>query len=109
DAATAGRAWGRTLIGPREGRDPAAATDDLVRLMDRLGFAPAQPHAGGPVELHRCPFGEVAERHSGVVCGVHLGLMQGALEALGAPLEATRMEPFVTPDLCLAHLTPTSD
>jgi predicted ArsR family transcriptional regulator len=109
DATAAGRAWGRTLIDPQEPADPAAATDQLVRLMDRLGFAPAQPEPGRPVELHRCPFGEVAERHTGVVCGVHLGLMQGALEALGAPLEATRMEPFVTPDLCLAHLTPTSD
>lgn len=108
EAAAAGRAWGRTLVGPREGTDPAAATADLVRLMDRLGFAPAQPDADGPVELHRCPFGEVAEQHSGVVCGVHLGLMQGALEALGAPLEATRLEPFVAPGLCLAHLTPPS-
>ena len=106
DAAAAGRAWGRTLVGPRETSDPATATDDLVRLMDRLGFAPAQPAPGGTVELHRCPFGAVAARHSGVVCGVHLGLMQGALEALGAPLAATRLEPFVTPDLCLAHLRP---
>ena len=109
EAAAAGHAWGRTLVGPRETTDPAVAADDLVRLMDRLGFAPAQPEPGGPVELHRCPFGEVAERHSGVVCGVHLGLMQGALEALGAPFEATRLEPFVAPHLCLAHLTPATD
>ena len=44
-----------------------------------------------------------------MICGVHLGLMRGALEALGAPLEATRLEPFVAPHLCLAHLTPTTD
>ena len=61
DAAAAGHAWGRTLVGPRGATDPAAAAEELVRLMDRLGFAPAQPAAGGPVELHRCPFGEVAE------------------------------------------------
>lgn len=109
DAAAAGRAWGRTLTDRQDLPDPVAATDHLVRLMDRLGFAPAQPEAGGPVELHRCPFREVAERHSRVVCGIHLGLMQGALERVGAPLEATRLEPFVTPDLCLAHLAPLPD
>ena len=107
DAARAGRAWGRTLTGRRDVPDPAAATDHLVRLMDRLGFAPTA--AGGSIELHRCPFRQVAEEHSAVVCGVHLGLMQGALETLGAPLRADRLEPFATPDLCLAHLTPLTD
>jgi predicted ArsR family transcriptional regulator len=106
DAAAAGRAWGRTLMPDEESPDPAEATGRLVGLMDRLGFAPTQPVPGGPVELRRCPFRDVAEAHSRVVCGVHLGLMQGALQRLGAPLEATRLEPFVAPDLCLAHLTP---
>jgi predicted ArsR family transcriptional regulator len=106
DAAAAGRAWGRTLTGGRA-TDQATANADLLRLMDRLGFAPTQPAPGAPVELHRCPFRAVAEQHSRVVCGIHLGLMQGALESLGAPLQATRLEPFVAPDLCLAHLAPT--
>jgi hypothetical protein len=30
--------------------------------------------------------------------------MRGALAALDAPLEATGLEPFVTPQLCVAHL-----
>jgi predicted ArsR family transcriptional regulator len=108
DAAAAGRAWGRTLTGADRAPDADAAAGRLVQLMDRLGFAPARPEPEGPVELHRCPFRAVAEEHSRVVCGVHLGLMQGALESLGAPLEASRLEPFVAPDLCLAHLTTTS-
>ena len=29
--------------------------------------------------------------------------MQGALDALGAEITVTRLEPFVEPDLCLAH------
>ena len=107
DAARAGRAWGRTLTERRDVLDPAAATDHLVRLMDRLGFAPSA--SAGSIELHRCPFRQVAEEHSAVVCGVHLGLMQGALETLDAPLRADRLEPFRTPDLCVAHLTPVPD
>lgn len=108
DAARAGRAWGRTLTERRDRTDRAAAAGHLVRLMDRLGFAPSTG-LGDLIELHRCPFRQVAEEHSAVVCGVHLGLMQGALENLGAPLRATRLAPFVTPDLCLAHLTPIPD
>jgi hypothetical protein len=30
--------------------------------------------------------------------------LKGALAEMGAPLEATRLEPFVEPTLCVAHL-----
>jgi hypothetical protein len=30
--------------------------------------------------------------------------MRGALETLQAPIEATTLEPFVRPDLCIARL-----
>jgi len=40
------------------------------------------------------------------VCPLHLGLIQGVLETLDAPVEASALEPFVRPDLCLAHLRP---
>jgi hypothetical protein len=39
-------------------------------------------------------------------CPLHLGLMQGALAGLGAPLTASGLEPFAEPDSCLARLTP---
>jgi predicted ArsR family transcriptional regulator len=110
EAAGVGRAWARSLAGTAPAAqvppDPDAATEHLVRLMDGLGFAPSATGAGGPIELHRCPFRQVAEQHSRVVCGVHLGLMQGALDEISAPLRATRLEPFVRPGLCLAHLAP---
>jgi hypothetical protein len=32
--------------------------------------------------------------------------MRGALSELGASSTATRLEPFVRPDLCVAHLAP---
>jgi predicted ArsR family transcriptional regulator len=110
EAAGVGRAWARSLAGTagpaQVPADPEAATEHLVRLMDGLGFAPSATGAGGPIELHRCPFRQVAEQHSRVVCGVHLGLIQGVLDEISAPLRATRLEPFVRPGLCLAHLAP---
>lgn len=58
------------------------------------------------IALHRCPFLQVAEKHAQVVCGVHLGLMQGAFAELDAPVQITRLDPFVAAGLCLARLAP---
>jgi predicted ArsR family transcriptional regulator len=83
------------------------AMDRLLRLLDEAGFAPEPGQsADGPIRLRRCPFGALARERRDVVCGVHLGLMRGALRQMGAPLDAVALEPFVQPDLCLAHLAP---
>jgi hypothetical protein len=39
-----------------------------------------------------------------VVCGAHLGIIQGALADLGGIVSATRLLPFVTPGLCVTTL-----
>ncbi|MCK0177228.1 metalloregulator ArsR/SmtB family transcription factor [Mycolicibacterium sp. F2034L] len=111
DAATkardAGRAWAdravRSMPPPSTDAQPV---DRLVDLLDGLGFAPQRRPADGQVRigLRHCPFLEVATERSSVVCPVHLGLMQGALDAWDAPLTVDRLDPFVEPDLCLAHL-----
>jgi predicted ArsR family transcriptional regulator len=125
-AAEAGRRWGRTVVasdGPAHGSvDAAHGVERIVALLDEVGFAPRVSASSptGPtfqsgdgaqvratvIELHRCPFRDVALEHADVVCGVHLGLMQGALEQMGAPAASIRLEPFVRPGLCLAHVSP---
>jgi predicted ArsR family transcriptional regulator len=106
-----GKAWGRHLIeraAPSERMDTAEAVARLDRMLDAVGFQP-ESHAtesGVEVRLQRCPFREVAEKHTDVVCAIHLGLMQGALEELDAPVAATSLQPFVTPHLCIARLQP---
>jgi hypothetical protein len=35
--------------------------------------------------------------------------MQGALETWAAPVSVDRLDAFVEPDLCLAHITPVGD
>jgi predicted ArsR family transcriptional regulator len=105
-ATEAGERWGRALIGPAETvTDEDAAVGRLVGLLGDAGFEPEGPDLpGGPIRLRRCPFEPLARDHRGVVCGVHLGLMRGALRQMGAPLDAVALEPYVQPDLCLAHL-----
>jgi len=111
-AMAAGRAWGRGLDSRLESLPAGAAgtegaIDKLVAALDELGFAPERRTSNGEqrVGLRHCPFLELAETHASVVCPIHLGLMQGALEAWGAPVTVDRLEAFVEPDLCLAHVT----
>ncbi|HEU4677020.1 MAG TPA: helix-turn-helix domain-containing protein [Motilibacteraceae bacterium] len=109
-ARDAGRAWGRHLVeraAPSERIDADEALARLNRLLDAIGFAPETcPGQDGETEvrLHHCPFEEIARDHTDVVCAIHLGLMQGALDELGAPVRATALEPFVTPTRCVARL-----
>jgi predicted ArsR family transcriptional regulator len=100
----AGERWGRAAAATERTLDEGDARARLVRLLDENGFAPEPPIPGEPIRLRRCPFGQLARDRGDVVCGVHLGLIRGALQELGAPLDAVRLEPFVAPDLCLAHL-----
>jgi predicted ArsR family transcriptional regulator len=109
-AQSAGREWGRYLAarpGPFERVDAASATRHLVDALDELGFAPEARTTGGKrqILLHHCPFREVASKHEDVVCAIHLGLMQGMLAELDAPVDAGQLDPFVEPDLCVARLT----
>lgn len=108
-ALAAGRAWGRRLDFRSATSGAAGAEesiDHLEVLLDELGFAPERRETDGQrqIGLRHCPFLEVAEARTSVVCPVHLGLMQGALENWGAPVAVDRLDAFAEPDLCLAHL-----
>lgn len=106
-ALAAGRAWGQRLeSAPGDAASSETAVGHLVDLLDRLGFAPERRRLDGEqqIGLRHCPFLELAESRTSIVCPVHLGLMQGALHTWGAPVAVERLEAFVEPDLCVAHL-----
>jgi predicted ArsR family transcriptional regulator len=109
-ALAAGRAWGRRLEPPApHGKKMAAkrSIDHLIGVLDEFGFEPEHRKSGGEqqIGLRHCPFLELAETRTDVVCPIHLGLMQGVLESSAAPVAVDRLDAFVEPDLCLAHLT----
>jgi predicted ArsR family transcriptional regulator len=115
DAVEAGRDWAGSVRrrqsgreGPEEATVPPVAEDvaitEVVRMLGDIGFAPELSANGRSIYLHRCPFRALAESHSDVVCGAHLGMIQGALVELGAPVNAIRLLSFVEPDLCIATL-----
>ena len=108
-AEEAGWAWGRYLSGPpqpfaRLGSEQAIKR--MVGLFAELGFQPEAAGEGSErrILLHRCPFREAATANPEVVCALHLGLLRGARNELGAPVEATHLDPMVEPSLCIAYL-----
>jgi len=104
-----GAAWGRHLVeSPPPFAEPSEdeAVTRLVSLLAEIGFQPELEQVGRSrrILMQPCPFLELARRHEEVVCPIHLGLMRGALSELGAQTTATKLEPFVRPELCVAHL-----
>jgi len=110
-ATEAGREWGAYLTEqppPYQRLTAGEAVERLVGILEDLGFAPQAVAEGEQyrLRLHECPFREIAQHQQDVVCALHLGLMQGALATMRAPLTADRLEPFAGPSLCIAHLAP---
>lgn len=110
-AKRAGWAWGHQLIDAapaRSGHDDDEAVDQLIGILDGVGFAPERRIDGGQelIGLRQCPFLDLVGTHADVICPVHLGIMQGVLGSLGATVTVERLDPFVEPDLCLARLGP---
>ena len=100
DAEAAGETWGAQVVPPAE--TPEERARAVVRLLADEGFRPQL--AGDELRMRRCPFHELALTHGHVVCGLHLGLVRGALAASGSGLEVTSLAPFVEPSLCVARL-----
>lgn len=87
DARAAGVEWGHELAA-----EAAVDTDDphraVLDILARLGFGPDTTDPGATengVALRHCPLLDAARRYPGVVCQVHLGIVEGLLERFGAP------------------------
>jgi predicted ArsR family transcriptional regulator len=107
DAIAAGTEWGHELArdhGRPDGAGPVAARREVLALLEDIGFAPEYVGAGSAVRLTRCPLLEAAHRYPDVVCGVHLGIVRGALEEYDVDAAGTDLVPFAEPGACRLHL-----
>jgi predicted ArsR family transcriptional regulator len=107
EAIEAGRRWGWDLVdrkGAVENPSPEAGRRWTVELLDELGYEPEPDADDHEVVLHRCPLLQAAHRFPDVVCTVHLGLVQAALEGNGSPSEGTALTPFSAPGECRLRL-----
>ncbi|HET8594728.1 MAG TPA: helix-turn-helix domain-containing protein [Intrasporangium sp.] len=98
-----GRGWGEALLSGRAPKaDPEDAEREVVSLLGDLGFDPD----GTPdcLRLRQCPMLAVARERPDVVCSVHHGLVEGALEAAGGDANAVRLEAFAEIGSCRLRL-----
>lgn len=80
----AGRHAGETLAHrPRVG---GTCTEKTLAMLEDLGFDPASVFDDGhtTVAFGHCPFAELAEAQPQVVCALHLGLLEGFVDEIGA-------------------------
>lgn len=107
EASAAGRRWGADLVdrvGALEHPSPEAARRWTVALMDDLGYGPEADAEAREVVLRRCPLLQAAHRFPDVVCAVHLGMVQTALERNGADPAEAQLTPFSAPGECRLRL-----
>lgn len=100
-AAVAAR-FGEELASPGQ-TESAGAKDSLTmaaRRLDELGFEPQ--FADGRVTLANCPFHNLAQNHTALVCGMNLSLITGLLA--GSEGIQARLDPV--PGRCCVTLEP---
>ncbi|NUT92005.1 MAG: transcriptional regulator, partial [Saccharothrix sp.] len=96
---SAATATAATVTGDSAAGDTALR--DTVSALEDLGFEPrAEDDA---VVLGNCPFHALAQRHTELVCGANLCLLEGLLDGLAAPFTA-RLAP--SPGHCCVRLEP---
>lgn len=118
-----GREWAREhmerLSARTERQVPATTPGDwlgkLGAVLDLLvgwGHNPDIRTSAGAREvdivLRDCPFLALAKDQPQMVCGVHRGLLRGALDALGEESAVLDLEPLADPHTCRAHLSVTT-
>ncbi len=103
-----GTRWGTELV-HEDAPESRGGLPRVLGMLADLGFSPELEEAdgGARINLHRCPFLEVAAGNSPLICSAHLGLLRGALAEVGAPVTVSELHPLVEPHLCVAHLTST--
>lgn len=80
--------------------------DALVDDLGVAGFDPIVDEEALTVELTPCPHAAAAESR-GILCGVHIGLMDSVLAQAGGPLRVEGVAAACDPSECVVHLSST--
>jgi predicted ArsR family transcriptional regulator len=105
-ASEAGRDWARALAPPRSTEASRPDPIDAVSsFFEDSGFDPRRGVDGQTLELHRCPFLDLAVEQPDVVCGIHLGLVKGLLDEIGARRDVRLIPVLDGSGPCLVRLT----
>jgi len=95
-----GRELGRSYALRAEGGAPATASA-VYAALDDLGFGPRD---GAELVLTNCPFHELAQRQTTLVCGLNQKFVAGLLDGLGVHDLVSRLHP--EPGVCCVRVAP---
>ena len=106
-----GKEWGHYLTSrpaPYEVVDEADIESRILDKFESLWFSPEfallpDPH----LRIRNCPFMESAQHAPEVVCQLHCGIINGALEEMGSSRQIVEMEISSEPDVCSGRLART--
>lgn len=80
----------------------------LTDVLHEWGYTPqistGTDRESADVRLTHCPFRDLAKANPAVVCGIHRGLMRGAMAKLGEAGTDVELRPFQEGETCVAHL-----
>jgi predicted ArsR family transcriptional regulator len=101
DASAAGQAWGRLVTAGAPGGTPRSARRRTLALLADLGFDPLTRSRADAAVLRRCPFLDIAQQQSPVVCSAHGAMIATVVEYFGGDGEQVTLHPFADPLGCV--------
>ena len=91
-AAAAGSALGAQALTLLAGGETDGSSQAAVRaVLDEFGYETTA--AAGQITLRNCPFRQLADQDTELVCGMNLRFIEGLLDAVGDPRLRARLEP----------------
>jgi predicted ArsR family transcriptional regulator len=105
-ARRAGTAIGASARSRLQGRSRGAARRAVVDELGARGFEP-EVVDDDRIVLHNCPFHQLAQAHTDLICGMNLCLFEGLLAQVGAAALRARLEP--DPEQCCVQLVGGAD
>jgi predicted ArsR family transcriptional regulator len=104
----AGRMWASALTRsePDAPQSRAASLARVAGLLDGVGFPTEVRGEGSRCVLLQphCPFADAVDDHGAVVCSVHLGLVDGLLEAMGSSMVTSGLVGLLPSRTCAVRL-----
>ena len=85
--------------------DGAALRPEIDAELRACGYEP-EHDSSGAITLRNCPFHELARRHTELICGINLALLDGFVGSLPSAGLAARLDP--DDNRCCVRLEPTA-
>jgi predicted ArsR family transcriptional regulator len=85
----------------RETSRPEEARSRTAALLAEQGYEPRA--SAGEITLANCPFDRLAARHTELVCGLNLGVIEGVVDGLGADGLTPELAP--RPGFCCVRIS----